>query len=237
MKNHIMKRNFTKRKRQRTQFPWILKVISVFFIMLFTVTGLSQSLNGEVQLIQNYSQTKSSEIDKKVENLLSKMTLSEKVGQMTQITLQAVSKTEGKLDQKYEVDPQKLWEAITKYHIGSILNVYNSALTLDEWNQLITQIQNIATKETRIGIPILYGIDAIHGANYTREATLFPQNIAMAATRNRSLVEKSAAITAYEMRASGIPWNFNPVLDVGRNPLWPRIYETFGEDPYLVSTM
>ena len=165
------------------------------------------------------------------------MTLSEKVGQMTQITLQAVSKTEGKLDQKYEVDPQKLWEAITKYHIGSILNVYNSALTLDEWNQLITQIQNIATKETRIGIPILYGIDAIHGANYTREATLFPQNIAMAATRNRSLVEKSAAITAYEMRASGIPWNFNPVLDVGRNPLWPRIYETFGEDPYLVSTM
>ena len=237
MKNHIMKRNFTKRKRQRTQFPWILKVISVFFIMLFTVTGLSQSLNEEVQLSQNYSQTKSSEIDKKVENLLSKMTLSEKVGQMTQITLQAVSKTEGKVDQKYEVDPEKLREAITKYHIGSILNVYNTALTLDEWHQLITQIQDIATKQTSNGIPVLYGIDAIHGANYTREATLFPQNIAMAATRNSDLVEKSAAITAYEMRASGIAWNFNPVLDVGRNPLWPRLYETFGEDTYLVSTM
>ena len=212
-------------------------MISVFFIMLFTVPGLSQSLNGEVQLIQNYSQTKSSEIDKKVENLLSKMTLSEKVGQMTQITLQAVSKTEGKVDQKYEVDPEKLREAITKYHIGSILNVYHSALTLDEWHQLITQIQDLATKETRIGIPVLYGIDAIHGANFTREATLFPQNIAMAATRNPDLVEKSAEITAYEIRASGIPWNFNPVLDVGRNPLWPRIYETFGEDTYLVSTM
>ncbi len=188
-------------------------------------------------MIQNYSQTKSSEIDKKVENLLSKMTLSEKVGQMTQITLQAVSKTEGKVDQKYEVDPEKLREAITKYHIGSILNVYNSALTLDEWHQLITQIQDLATKETRIGIPVLYGIDAIHGANFTREATLFPQNIAMAATRNPDLVKKSADITAYEMRASGIAWNFNPVLDVGRNPLWPRIYETFGEDTYLVSTM
>ena len=94
------------------------------------------------------------------------MTLSEKVGQMTQITLQAVSKTEGKVDQKYEVDPEKLREAITKYHIGSILNVYNSALTLDEWHQLITQIQDLATKETRIGIPVLYGIDAIHGANF-----------------------------------------------------------------------
>ncbi len=165
------------------------------------------------------------------------MTLSEKVGQMTQITLQAVSKTEGKVDQKYEVDPEKLREAITKYRIGSILNVYNSALTLDEWHQLITQIQDLATKETRIGIPVLYGIDAIHEANFTREATLFPQNIAMAATRNPDLVKKSAEITAYEMRASGIAWNFNPVLDVGRNPLWPRIYETFGEDTYLVSTM
>ena len=232
-----MKQKFTQRKRQRTQFPWRLTVISVFLIILFAVPGLSQSLNRDVQLIDNFSSTKPSEIAQKVENLLSTMTLSEKVGQMTQLTLQAVSKTEGQLDQQYEVDPQKLREAITKYHIGSILNVYNSALTLDEWNQLITQIQNIATQETRIGIPILYGIDAIHGANYTREATLFPQNLAMAATRNRSLVEKSAEITAYEMRASGIPWNFNPVLDVGRNPLWPRIYETFGEDPYLVSTM
>ena len=212
-------------------------MISVFFNYAVYSSSLSQSLNGEVKLIQNYSQTKSSEIDKKVENLLSKMTLSEKVGQMTQITLQAVSKTEGKVDQKYEVDPEKLREAITKYHIGSILNVYNSALTLDEWHQLITQIQDLATKETRIGIPVLYGIDAIHGANFTREATLFPQNIAMAATRNPDLVKKSAEITAYEMRASGIAWNFNPVLDVGRNPLWPRIYETFGEDTYLVSTM
>ncbi len=212
-------------------------MISVFFNYAVYSSSLSQSLNGEVKLIQNYSQTKSSEIDKKVENLLSKMTLSEKVGQMTQITLQAVSKTEGKVDQKYEVDPEKLREAITKYHIGSILNVYNSALTLDEWHQLITQIQDLATKETRIGIPVLYGIDAIHGANFTREATLFPQNIAMAATRNPDLVKKSADITAYEMRASGIAWNFNPVLDVGRNPLWPRIYETFGEDTYLVSTM
>ncbi|MDJ0732482.1 MAG: glycoside hydrolase family 3 N-terminal domain-containing protein [Nostocaceae cyanobacterium] len=232
-----MKWNFTKQKRQRLRLCWMLVVIPVCIIMLFTVPGWSQSLNRDVKLMQNSAQIKSNEIDEKVENLLSKMTLSEKVGQMTQITLQAVSKTEGKVDQKYEVDLQKLQEAITKYHIGSILNVYNTALNLDEWHQLITQIQDIATKQTRIGIPIIYGIDAIHGANYTREATLFPQNIAMAATRNWELVKKSAEITAYEVRASGIPWNFNPVLGVGRNPLWSRIYETFGEDTYLVSTM
>ena len=211
-------------------------MISVFFIILFAVPGLSQFLNGDVQLIDNYSPTQPSAIDKKVENLLSKMTLSEKVGQMTQITLETVSKKK-KINQKYKVDPQKLREAITKYHVGSIFNVDNRALTLDEWHQLITQIQDLATQKSRLGIPIIYGIDAIHGVNYTLEATLFPQNIAMAATRNLELVKKSAEITAYEMRASGIPWNFNPVLGVGRNPLWPRLYETFGEDTYLVSTM
>ncbi len=205
-------------------------------MILLTVPSLSQLLNGDVQLIDNYSPTQPSAIDKKVENLLSKMTLSEKVGQMTQITLETVSKKK-KINQKYKVDPQKLREAITKYHVGSIFNVDNSALTLDEWHQLITQIQDLATQKSRLGIPILYGIDAIHGVNYTLEATLFPQNIAMAATRNLELVKKSAEITAYEMRASGIPWNFNPVLGVGRNPLWPRLYETFGEDTYLVSTM
>ena len=165
------------------------------------------------------------------------MTLEEKVGQMTQVTLQVVSKTRGTPDQKHEVDPEKLREAILKYHVGSILNVYDLALTLEEWQTLITQIQDIATKESRLGIPVIYGIDAIHGANYVREATLFPQSIAMAATRNPELVKKSAEITAYEMRAAGLPWNFNPVLGVGRNQLWSRLWETFGEDPYLVSVM
>jgi len=108
---------------------------------------------------------------------------------------------------------------------------------LEDWQALINQIQDIATKESRLGIPVIYGIDAIHGANYVREATLFPQSIAMAATRNPELVKKSAEITAYEMRAAGIPWNFNPVVGVGRNQLWSRLWETFGEDTYLVSVL
>ncbi len=183
------------------------------------------------------SQRNSSSIDNKVQDLLSRMTLEEKVGQMTQVALEVVSKTRGTWGQKHEVDPEKLREAIVKYHVGSILSVYDLALTLDEWQALITQIQDIATKETNLGIPVIYGIDAIHGANFIREATLFPQSIALAATRNPALVRKSAEITAYEIRAAGIPWNFNPVLGVGRNQLWPRLWETFGEDPYLVSMM
>lgn len=88
-----------------------------------------------------------------------------------------------------------------------------------------------------MGIPVLYGIDAIHGANYTRGATLFPQQIAQAATWNPELVRQAAAITAYETRASGIPWTFSPVLGLGRSPAWPRFWETFGEDVYLATVL
>lgn len=190
-----------------------------------------------VLVMAGCSERNSSSMESKVQDLLSKMTLEEKVGQMTQVTLQVVSKTRGAWGQKHEIDLGKIREAIVKYHVGSILNVYDLALTLDEWRALITQIQDIATKETNLGIPVIYGIDAIHGANYVMEATLFPQSIALAATRNPALVKKSAEITAYEIRAAGIPWNFNPVLGVGRNQLWPRLWETFGEDPYLVSMM
>jgi len=84
-------------------------------------------------------------------------------------------------------------------------------------------------------VPVLYGIDAIHGANYIMGGTLFPQQLGQAATFNPSLVKEAARITAYETRAAGIPWNFSPVLDVGRVPTWSRFFETYGEDPYLCS--
>ncbi len=177
------------------------------------------------------------EIDAKVNDLLSKMTLEEKVGQMTQVTIQAVSSERGTVNTPHRLDLEKLEEAIVNHHIGSIINVYDVAHTIDYWHEVITQIQDLATKKTRLGIPVLYGIDAIHGANYTVGSTLFPQSIGMAATRNPDLVKKEGEITAYEVRASGIPWNFNPVLGVGRNPLWPRLWETYGEDTYLVTTM
>jgi len=176
-------------------------------------------------------------ISSRVDDLISQMTLEEKVGQMTQITLQAVSKTQGTVDQKFEIDPEKLKDAIIKYHVGSILNVYDVAHSVDEWHSLIKQIQDLAINNTRLSIPIIYGIDAIHGATYTKEATLFPQAINMAATWNKELVRKEGEITSKQVRASGIPWNFYPVMDIGRQPLWPRLWETYGEDVYLTLTL
>jgi beta-glucosidase len=176
-------------------------------------------------------------LDKKAAGLLAKMTLEEKIGQMTQVAIDVVSNTNQTNGGWHQLDPEKLRTAIVKYHVGAIFNVMGSAYTLENWHEIITQIQDVATKETRLRIPIIYGIDAVHGANYTRGATIFPQSLGMAATWNPELMKKNGEITAYEVRASGIPWNFNPVLDIGRQPLWPRLFETFGEDPYLASVM
>ncbi|MGH9931291.1 MAG: glycoside hydrolase family 3 N-terminal domain-containing protein, partial [Pyrinomonadaceae bacterium] len=127
--------------------------------------------------------------------------------------------------------------ALVRYGVGSILNVSEQALTLDKWHEMIGQIQAVATKKTRLGVPVIYGIDSIHGANYVQGATLFPQEIGMAATWNPELMKRAEEITAAETRAAGIPWSFSPVLDIGRQPLWPRFWETFGEDPYLAKVM
>ena len=163
------------------------------------------------------------------------MTIEEKIGQMTQVTLSVVSNKRPPNTFINTLDPDKLKHAIVDHHIGSLLNTGGQANTLQNWREMIETIQNMAIHQTRLGIPILYGIDAIHGANYTKGATLFPQSIAMAATFNTQLMKEGARITALEVRAGGIPWNFNPVLGVGRNPLWSRFFETFGEDPFVVS--
>ncbi|MBC7188105.1 MAG: glycoside hydrolase family 3 C-terminal domain-containing protein [Calditrichaeota bacterium] len=172
-----------------------------------------------------------------VRTLLAQMSLEEKVGQMTQISLELVCKGYPMTQDPLEIDLPSLRRALLEYHVGSILNVGTSAHTLERWREIITTIQDVATKETRLGIPVIYGIDAVHGAGYTLGATLFPQHLGMAATWEPELVRKEAEITAYEIRACGIPWNFSPVLDIGRQPLWPRLWETFGEDPYLASVM
>ncbi|MES2110899.1 MAG: glycoside hydrolase family 3 N-terminal domain-containing protein [Bacteroidota bacterium] len=174
-----------------------------------------------------------SAIDKKVDALIAKMTLEEKVGQMTEVTSDVVSSTK---DGAHQIDAAKIKEAILKYHVGSILNVSGQAYTREHWYEVVSAIQAEAAKD-RLKIPVIYGIDAIHGVTYTAGSTLFPHEIAMAATFNREIAHKAGEITAYETRASYIPWNYSPVLDLGKSPLWPRIYETFGEDPYLIKTM
>jgi beta-glucosidase len=170
---------------------------------------------------------------KEIESLLKRMTLEEKVGQMTQLQIGMISNGR---DQTIQIDPAKLEKAIGRYGVGSILNVQEQALPLDHWHQTIRQIQEAAGK-TRLKIPVIYGIDSIHGANYVQGATLFPQEIGMAATWNPELMKRAEEFAAVETRAAGIPWSFSPVLDIGRQPLWPRFYETFGEDPYLAQVM
>ncbi|WP_421873054.1 glycoside hydrolase family 3 N-terminal domain-containing protein [Marinoscillum sp.] len=176
----------------------------------------------------------------KVEAILSKMTLEEKVGQMAQITLDVITQGENiySSHEPLQLDMTLAREAILNYKVGSVLNTANNrARSVAKWHEIISQLQQIAVNESRLGIPLIYGIDAIHGTTYTAGATLFPQQIAMAATWNPELVRAAAEITAYETRASNIPWNFSPVLDLGRDPRFPRMWETFGEDPYLASIL
>ena len=170
---------------------------------------------------------------RRIEALLARMKLEEKVGQMTQLQIGMISAGR---DQEIQIDPAKLEKAIVQYGIGSILNVQDQALPIDRWHEIIRQIQE-ASQRTRLKIPVIYGIDSIHGANYVQGATLFPQEIGMAATWNPALMQRAAEISGAETRAAGIPWSFSPVLDIGRQPLWPRFWETFGEDPYLAKVL
>ena len=174
----------------------------------------------------------SAQHDAKVEALLKQMTLEEKVGQMAQVTVDIL------MDNKtWKLNEEMLQQGIVNYKIGSVLNTWNNvAHSKEEWSALVKTLQTY-TQKTKLKIPLVYGVDAIHGVTYTDKSTLFPQQIAQAATFNRSLVHRAAEITAYESRAGSLPWNFSPVLDLGLDARWPRLWETFGEDPYLASEL
>ena len=178
------------------------------------------------------------EDEKKITALLNKMSIEEKVGQTCQITLDAILQKDesNKLIEPHQIDLEKLDEAINKYKVGSILNVSNHTFTLEKWNGIVKTIQDAAAKSST-GVPIIYGVDAIHGATYIQKSTLFPQEIGLAASWDTSLAREMGRITAYETRASGVPWNFSPVLDLGRKPIWSRFFETLGEDVYLAKTL
>lgn len=175
-------------------------------------------------------------MEKRIDQLLKTLTLEEKIGQMTELTL-------GVLDGPYDpaqrdnltIPPAALDRVIGQHKVGSILNVADIALTPEQWYEIVSQIQDYSMKT--IGVPCIYGLDMNHGASYTLGATLFPQNINMGATFNRNLAHRGGEITAYETRASDVPWTYNPTVDLGRDPRWPRIWENYGEDAYLSAQM
>ncbi len=178
------------------------------------------------------------ELNRRVDDILNGMTLEDKVGEMTQLTLDMLCVGEPyNLVEPVRLDPEKMRKVLVDLRVGSILNAPNHTLPRERWIEIISAIQKMATEQKPTGIPVLYGIDAIHGVNYTQGATLFPQQINLAATWDPEIALSTGKIVAYETRASGIPWAFSPVLDIGRDPRWPRFWETFGEDPLLASRM
>ena len=144
----------------------------------------------------------------------------------------------------YQGDTKRVWKLnetmldtlISKWKVGSILNAPGTrAATVDQWQQWIRLIQKKSMKY--IGIPDIYGLDHNHGVTYTQGGTLFPQPINLGATFNTELARVGAEITAYESRAGNCPWVYNPVVDLGRDPRWPRIWESFGEDAIVNARM
>lgn len=174
------------------------------------------------------------DIEAKVQATLARMSLDEKIGQMTEMTVDIC----GSFDDKgnFTVDDSRLDEIIGKYKVGSILNAPGTtAQTTAAWEKIIGAIQqkSMAT----MGIPCIYGLDQNHGTTYTAGGTLFPQNINVAATFNTDLARRAGEITAYETRASATPWTYSPTLDLGRDPRWPRQWENFGEDALMNAEM
>lgn len=168
-------------------------------------------------------------VESKVESVLKKMTIEEKVGQMVQLTAGAFCTDD-------LVDTAKVRHLVKEYKIGSFLNTFgptsrSRAVTAEQ----IKKIQDITMEE--LGIPMVYGLDMIHGATYLDDATFYPQEVNLAATFDRSYAEMMGKVIAYESRAAMTPWVFSPVMDLSRNPSWPRVWESWGEDPYLQSEM
>lgn len=176
------------------------------------------------------------QIEANIQEWLKKMTLEQKIGQMCEITIDVVTDFEASQKNGFTLDKAKLDTVIGKYKVGSLLNVPLSvAQTKEKWAEAIRQIQELSIKE--IGIPCIYGVDQIHGTTYTLGGTMFPQGINMGASFNRDLVKREAEISAYETKAGCIPWTYAPVVDLGRDPRWSRMWENYGEDAYVNAEM
>lgn len=175
-------------------------------------------------------------MEQKIEALLKKMSLDEKIGQMCELSIDLLKDWKADPSKGFQLNEAMLDSVIGKYKVGSILNVPNGvAQTPEKWQEIIRRIQEKSIKE--IGIPCVYGVDQIHGTTYTLGGTFFPQGINMGATFNRELNHRSAEISAYETKAGSIPWTYAPVTDLGRDPRWPRMWENYGEDCYLNAQM
>ncbi|XP_021714481.1 uncharacterized protein LOC110682447 [Chenopodium quinoa] len=198
-------------------FGWCL--INVLFIWSYTSRARSTAMAESFMKYKDKNQA----VEVRVQDLLSRMTLQEKIGQMTQIDRSVAS-----------------FEVMKNYSIGSTLSGGESVpfrgATARDWINIINEFQEGALA-SRLGIPMFYGIDAIHGNAIVYNATVFPHNIGLGAARDAELIRKIGAATALEVRATGISYAFAPCIAVCRDPRWGRCYESYSEDPQIVQEM
>lgn len=172
-------------------------------------------------------------LEQRVDSVLAKMTLDEKIGQMTELAIDVLGTGAGN---DFVLDEAKLRDIVSKYKIGSFLSAPGPiALSPQKWNEIIARINRVSIEV--MGIPTIYGLDQNHGTTYTLGGTLFPQNINIGASFNPTLSHDAAVITAYETRASNCPWTYSPTVDMARDPRWPRVWENYGEDPLVNAVM
>lgn len=207
-----------------------MKRINLLAIMVLLCVGCVKS-------VRKPAIATNKDIERRVERILSQMTLEQKVGQMAEVGIDMFGNSVSGVadDKEFVLDEQTLEQMAERYKFGSVLNAPGKALKAESWNPLVEKINEVSIRYT--GLPTLYGIDAIHGATYTWASPLFPQEVNAAASFNRELVRNMAEMTAYEVRASNIPWTYSPTLDLGRKASWPRQWESFSEDAYLTSQM
>lgn len=204
----------------KTCFVWIFSV----FVALFLISCKQNEVIDSEEAF--------------IDSLVNEMTLEEKAGQMCNISLMALARGEFWMYRDtIELDTEKMADLLIDKHVGSVQNLGTYPLEIREWRKIISILHEYNHNNSRLAIPIIYGIDAVHGANYTANSTIFPHQLGLAATWNTQMAENTGAISSYELKASGIPWNYAPVLDVSKQPLWGRIFESFGEDTYLSTEM
>ena len=202
------------------------KVFVSLLAALSLQTGLAQA--------QRPAIARDEAMEARIEKTLSKMTLDDKVGQMLQLNLDIMGRFDG--SGQWQLNEEMLDTCLAKWKVGSILNApATRAATVEQWQKWIRLIQKKSMDY--MGIPDVYGLDHNHGVTYTQGGTLFPQPINLAASFNTDLARTMAEVTAYESRAANCPWVFNPTIDLGRDPRWPRIWESFGEDAVVNARM
>lgn len=193
-------------------------IAPIFALVLMSFQASSQCIPREPKM------------EEQIEDILSRMTLEQKVGQMCELTYEVIN---GKTSFLSE---EAVNTVFGEYKVGSILNVPKDvAQTPQVWSEIIRTLNDASQRQA--GIPQIYGVDQIHGGTYTYGATLFPHEIGQGASFNVDIPYRIGQITAYESRACLIPWVYAPVMDLARSPLWARMYESFGEDVFVNARM